>query len=119
MSGLGMRLSRFGDCTDCVSDCDLTCSGSGDCDFICDAGCDVSCPGSGECLATVGHDSAIVCSGSGGCEVECDGDCSIECPGSGTCTVLCDPAAETCEITRCEDSVSCDADILVCNGQCP
>ena len=108
-----------GDCeVDCRSDCDLSCTGSGNCDFTCGDGCEASCPGSGACLLDVGDESSVSCTGSGGCDVTCRGDCTVECPGSGECVVRCDDGFN-CEITRCEDVVSCPDGVQVCNGACP
>jgi hypothetical protein len=108
-----------GDCAvDCTDACDLQCAGSGDCDFACSNGCQASCTGSGECLVVAGDDSLISCTGSGDCDITCVGDCVVECPGSGVCIARCD-AGFNCEITRCEDVVSCPDGVQVCNGACP
>jgi hypothetical protein len=118
-NGLECQCPGTGDCqVDCRSDCDLSCTGSGDCDFACGAACAASCPGSGLCVIDVGADSSVDCPGSGGCDVTCHGDCSVDCPGSGTCTVRCD-ATFDCNITRCEDAISCPEGVRVCNGECP
>jgi hypothetical protein len=118
-NGTECQCPGTGDCeVDCQSDCDLMCTGSGNCDFTCGAGCEASCPGSGACLLDVGDESSVICTGSGGCEVTCRGDCTVECPGSGVCITRCDEGFN-CEITRCEDVVSCPGGVQVCNGACP
>lgn len=103
---------------DCQGACDLACTGSGDCDFACGDACGVRCPGSGACRLRVGDSSTVVCSGSGGCDVRCFGECAVECPGSGVCTLICEQGRR-CELTRCDDPVTCDDGVQVCNGACP
>ena len=118
-SGTECQCPGTGDCEiECRGDCDLACTGSGDCAFSCGAQCEAACPGSGACIVDVGGASSVSCSGSGGCDVTCRGDCTVDCPGSGPCTVRC-AAGSDCELTRCEDVVTCSDGIQVCNGACP
>lgn len=118
-SGLECQCAGTGDCeVDCRADCDLTCTGSGDCDFSCGANCQAECPGSGACVIQIGDEGSVSCPGSGGCDVTCSGDCTVECPGSGTCITHCGEEFD-CELTRCEDAVTCPNGVQVCNGQCP
>jgi hypothetical protein len=118
-NGNDCQCPSTGDCRiDCGDACDLSCTGSGDCAFSCGLDCLPTCPGSGQCDIATGDEGQVVCAGSGGCNVTCLGDCTVECPGSGLCTVECQPGFD-CELTRCEDALSCPNGVQVCNGVCP
>jgi hypothetical protein len=109
-----------GDCrVDCAADCNLACTGSGDCDFACGDGCVATCPGSGFCAVEVGVAGSVDCTGSGNCNVVCHGDCTVGCPGSGDCTVRCAEGA-TCNLDRCSGTITeCPDRVQVCGGGCP
>jgi hypothetical protein len=105
-------------------DCDLHCSGNGDCDFACDENCDIQCTGNGPCTIDVGHASSVTCSGNGICDVACHGDCNVVC-SSGTCIMRCLAEIEgaICELAPCwRDITECPDHpdhVRVCNGGCP
>ena len=112
-----------GDCAvRCVADCDLECTGSGNCDFICGDGCFTGCRSSGECLVDVGATSTVDCTGSGNCDIACHGDCTVRCPGSGDCIVHCVEGAacniEGCsgEVTECPDGITTICGTTACPG---
>lgn len=103
---------------ECVSDCDLECTGSDHCFLGCEESCVATCAGEGDCSMSVGEGSTVSCIGSGDCMIGCNGACDVACEGSGACVVRCYNGTECSPEICARGATDCGDGTIVCGGDC-